>query len=120
MRGPGSTRVADFAGSGASLSEGHRCGGVRIGSHDHLPQRTRRNPLFFPANTFPKASRGGAPWANNATLLFVHVPKTAGSSMKRVLERVQDIPFFFFSVMSLFFSHHAIPLASPNDPKPYP
>ena len=64
------------------------------------------NPLLSPANTFPKASRGGAPRANNATLLFVHVPKTAGSSMKRVLERVQDIPFFFCHEFILFTPRH--------------
>ena len=62
--------------------------------------------LFPPANTFPKASRGGAPRANNATLLFVHVPKTAGSSMKRVLERVQDNPFFFCHEFILFTPRH--------------
>ena len=63
-------------------------------------------PFLALQTTLPKASCGGAPRANNATLLFVHVPKTAGSSMKRVLERVQDNPFFFCHEFNLFTPRH--------------
>jgi len=38
----------------------------------------------------PDALRGQAPQAGRSTLLFVHIPKTAGSSMERVLERLCD------------------------------
>lgn len=47
----------------------------------------------FWKTTVPEATKGGAPKANSATLLFVHIPKTAGSSMERVLEHVGGTPF---------------------------
>ena len=60
-----------------------------------------RPPLELPAvpsqhaywdKMVPEALRGGAPRAGNSTLLFVHIPKTAGSSMERVLEKVACAP----------------------------
>jgi hypothetical protein len=45
----------------------------------------------FWAKVAPAALAGGAPRAGNATLLFVHIPKTAGSSMERVLEKICDM-----------------------------
>lgn len=44
----------------------------------------------FWAERVPEALRGQAPQPGQATLLFVHIPKTAGSSMERVLERLCD------------------------------
>jgi hypothetical protein len=44
----------------------------------------------FWAERVPEALRGQAPRSGQATLLFVHIPKTAGSSMERVLERLCD------------------------------
>ena len=44
----------------------------------------------FWSKTVPAATSGDAPRAGSSTLLFVHVPKTAGSSMERVLENLCD------------------------------
>jgi len=68
-------------------------------SHDGRQKRRRRlagegkilpMTAAFWNERVPDALRGQAPQAGRSTLLFVHIPKTAGSSMERVLERLCD------------------------------
>jgi len=67
----------------------------RLGSSSkHAPAQfppTHAAVAGYWAKTVPEAMAGGAPRAGNATLLFVHIPKTAGSSMERVLEKICDM-----------------------------
>ena len=80
-------RSSDFAtapGDPGHVNEGRR----RLAT---VEARLANGARAFWRTTVSTAIRGGAPRAGNSTLLFVHIPKTAGSSMERVLERLCDL-----------------------------
>ena len=61
-----------------------------VAGQSSLAQDLRREVRHFWQEMVPEAIKGGAPKAGNSTLLFIHCPKTAGSSMETVLQGLVD------------------------------